>query len=1442
MNLHALQTHESRADAQELMAVAKNIITPQSNKPVMGIVQDTLLSSWMLTQEGVFLDKAEMCSIMMWVEGAELPSASTVDGRWTGRQCFSLLFPKDFMWKDWIVRGQLLNGPLGKKALGRSHGSIIHRLYNDYGPNRTCQFINECQRINHVWFSGQGFSIGIGDMRITTETAAKVQNACSDVDEKVKLLRREHGVEAEAKINRMLNQTRDSMGLIAKRAMTSQNSLGRMVQSGSKGSMVNVLQIQACVGQQNCSGQRMKATLGGRTLPMFKKGDDSVRSRGFVKHSYIDGLSPDEYWHHTVGGREGLIDTAVKTSTCGYIQRRLVKSMESIHVANDKTVRDSQQRVMQFLYGEDGFDGMCHEMMTCPFDEMPTPPYDPNWPELAQAWQKWQTFRKLGDKWAIVVPCARILRNYQDGGSTDSVTTRQILTPLLEAVKSNLMVHSYVIATMVHHTCSPPVFQTVTDILMKKWFKSIVAPGEMVGTIAAQSVGEPTMQMSASYDTEVIIDISGTVKRVQIGQLIDSIIDNTSRESQEMPVSHLKCIGVSPTEDVKWTNITHVSRHPANGTMLNVNTVHSRTLDMTASHSFLVRRNNRIVAMPGHELVIGDALPIVKNLPKHDTITRQPIELNAINGHFVGAVLAEGFCNKNTISFCGTDDNWCRTIGQQFADSIGLNVYIVRKAPSEHTLGSKEMTTVNIHSRELAAYFSQNFGNISHTKTMPGWVLSAPNLFVSALLQSYFDGDGNINCTLNNNQIRSHSVSKSLIEMVSLCLARFGIPCYINSQKYKTPAGVPGLIWEASIPAVFAKKFREHVGFSMEIKKERLDQMCNLTFKKGFQARIPGMSGVLSALRTHMTTTSTRKTINRINSRGIGITHKMLHTLFIKAQQNNIPENILKELEQAIQADVWWDPIQSINQYESDALVYDFTVNEQLQSFMLANGVFVHNTLNTFHQAGNSAKNVTLGMPRFEELINASSKMKTPVLTVISKDSTILRPESAWKLKTEIQRTTLRDILERHDFEVDEQVVQEYLLMPDNKRWNVAKKPNKILRCIVDRKKMVQRGLNIYKVVNKIRTLGISRHMVLAYSDNALGNITLLARPKKDATFYIHTKTLLDTTIKGSAKIPSVNVRTENSKFIIDTVGIDLYHIHGIASIIQERIQCNDIWAVRNTYGVEAARAQLLSEIHAIMSFDGSYVNIRHMMMMVDWMTWSGSINALNRHGVKKMMEGATPLKRATFEQPVEILHTAAVNNLYDELNGVSEQLLVGKEPRCGSHFNGTVTEKSYQEMWDNDDWKPDEPMEEEDLFDDWTGESQWDTHITYAKEEPAWQQPQQPAWQQSQQPQQPAWQQQQSKPESPAYSPTSPAYSPALQTSSPTSPAYSPTSPAYSPTSPAYSPTSPAYSPTSPAYSPTSPAYSPTSPAYSPTISKNTYESSTDESPCKRHKTNINT
>jgi DNA-directed RNA polymerase II subunit RPB1 len=193
MNLHVLQTHAARADALELMSVAKNIVSPQSNQPVMGIVQDSMLSAFMMTTDGVYLEKYEMCDICMWIAGAVLPPPTVTFPQelWTGRQCMSLLFPKDLQWERGetvIVDGQLISGQLCKKALGRSHGSIIHILFNDYGPDRTVQFINELQRINHIWFSTQGFSIGIGDMRIGDATAERVRQECANIDTEVEQL------------------------------------------------------------------------------------------------------------------------------------------------------------------------------------------------------------------------------------------------------------------------------------------------------------------------------------------------------------------------------------------------------------------------------------------------------------------------------------------------------------------------------------------------------------------------------------------------------------------------------------------------------------------------------------------------------------------------------------------------------------------------------------------------------------------------------------------------------------------------------------------------------------------------------------------------------------------------------------------------------------------------------------------------------------------------------------------------------------------------------------------------------------------------------------------------------------------------------------------------------------------------------------------------------
>lgn len=161
----------------------------------------------------------------------------------------------------------------------------------------------------------------------------------------------------EYRVNEKLNQAREEAGSLAFRDLSTCNKMANMVNAGSKGTNINISQIMGCVGQQNVEGKRIQFGFESRTLPHFAKHDYGPDSKGFVRNNYLSGLMPSEFFFHAMGGREGLIDTAVKTAETGYIQRRLIKALEDITVNYDMSVRNSDNQVIQFVYGEDGIAG-----------------------------------------------------------------------------------------------------------------------------------------------------------------------------------------------------------------------------------------------------------------------------------------------------------------------------------------------------------------------------------------------------------------------------------------------------------------------------------------------------------------------------------------------------------------------------------------------------------------------------------------------------------------------------------------------------------------------------------------------------------------------------------------------------------------------------------------------------------------------------------------------------------------------------------------------------------------------------------------------------------------------------------------------------------------------------------------------------------------------------
>jgi DNA-directed RNA polymerase II subunit RPB1 len=364
----------------------------------MGIVQDTLTAVRKLTKRDTFIEVADFMNLILfkiqWNGRLPIPAILKPRPLYTGKQLFELCLPEGVNCirnhsthpdsedngpyrhislgdtRVVIENGKIISGIVCKKTVGASSGSLIHVMFNEKGADVTKRFFSDCQRMVNQWLLVEGHSIGIGDTIADAATykniQAQIRKSKTDV---LEVIERAHNDELvctpgntirntfENHVNKILNDARDKTGGLAQKSLSEFNNFKQMVVAGSKGSKINISQVIAVVGQQNVSGQRIPFHFHHRSLPCFMKDDFSPESKGFVENSYLAGLTPTEFFFHAMGGREGLIDTAIKTASTGYIQRRLIKAMESAVVRYDATVRNSNNNIIQFRYGEDGLAG-----------------------------------------------------------------------------------------------------------------------------------------------------------------------------------------------------------------------------------------------------------------------------------------------------------------------------------------------------------------------------------------------------------------------------------------------------------------------------------------------------------------------------------------------------------------------------------------------------------------------------------------------------------------------------------------------------------------------------------------------------------------------------------------------------------------------------------------------------------------------------------------------------------------------------------------------------------------------------------------------------------------------------------------------------------------------------------------------------------------------------
>jgi DNA-directed RNA polymerase subunit A' len=379
MNMHALQNEEARAEARVLMRVQEQILSPRFGENIIGAIQDHISGTYLLTNENPRFNETQALDLLRATRIDELPEPSGHDDTdepfWTGRDIFSELLPSDLnlefsgtVGDDVIIEdGQLIEGTIAEDEVGEFGGKIVDTITKVYGTTRARIFINEVAALAMRSIMHFGFSIGIDDESIPQEAQNRIDeamdNAYNRVEELIETYQngdleslpgRTVDETLEMKIMQTLGKARDSAGDIAEDHFSDDNPAVVMAESGARGSMLNLTQMAGCVGQQAVRGERINRGYEDRTLSHYKPNDLSAEAHGFVEHSYTGGLDPREFFFHAMGGREGLVDTAVRTSKSGYLQRRLINALSELETQYDGTVRDTSDTIVQFEFGEDG--------------------------------------------------------------------------------------------------------------------------------------------------------------------------------------------------------------------------------------------------------------------------------------------------------------------------------------------------------------------------------------------------------------------------------------------------------------------------------------------------------------------------------------------------------------------------------------------------------------------------------------------------------------------------------------------------------------------------------------------------------------------------------------------------------------------------------------------------------------------------------------------------------------------------------------------------------------------------------------------------------------------------------------------------------------------------------------------------------------------------------
>jgi DNA-directed RNA polymerase beta' subunit len=1427
-----------------LAAIPYQVLTPVGPGPLIGIYQDSLLGSYRFTRPNVKLTPREAMNLLAMFPRVNVEKLLENKDHLTSFDVLTQILP-DMTLKtkkeDNVVEirnGKYVSGQLDKSILGASTKGLIHRIYNDYGPFAATDFIDDLQQVVTEYMKTSSFSVGISDLiankvtqekivQIITEKKMEVQ---SELD-KLHLgifkndTSNSNMVQFETTVNNILNKATELSGKEGRKSLSKDNRFLMIVESGSKGTLVNISQMISCLGQTNVDGKRISYGFEDRTLPHFKKFDDSPGARGFIENSYISGLTAPELFFHAMGGRIGLIDTAVKTSSTGYIQRRLIKGLEDLKVEYDLTVRNNRGKIVQFAYGDDGIDSTRVEAQGVPLVGMSVEDvymhYDiagiseESTKEMTAVYtkgtatrikkQKRETVEKVNkyiermleqrdalvkgvfrhkDDTMVKVPVSfqHIITNLQGQLGLNSSSSTDV-TPLeafdmieqtFEKLKKltfapptklfEILYYFYLTPRdlLVHKRFHRKGLELLLDTVFMKYKQSIVHPGEMVGVVAGQSIGEPTTQLtlnSVTYETEIVVRNSkNQIKKVQIGDFVTEHMKKSKRleymEDKDTTYAELcpeeEYYEVpSATEDGRtvWTRIEAVTQHPVinedgTDTMIKITTEGCREVIVTKAKSVLQLVDGKILPFAGGDLRVGDYMSVsIKPLDfdenyyldlrrflspkeylygseyhkaktfmnehhwwsKHAgkefvvphsrsdlfvTLTKADkcfnescVYMKLVNmcdycvpaeipldydfGYLVGAYCAEGCMTKHQISISNNDLEYFRPI-QRICEKWNLTTKIYCVTDKNHQGWTSQ--DIRIYNTILCRILEVLCGKLSHNKFVSDRIVFSNRECMLGFLDAYIGGDGCISKVTGSeriNDITISSVSHRMLTDVSLILRNLGIFSKMNKPK----------------------KQETNNRRSRDIK-----QLYNIRISNQQAHKLGAMLHLaIKSKQDRIHTLLTQSYQYEYNKAYLTIPNKINGEIVFQPRENKIPDLIFDKI-------VKIEEVPNTTKY-----AYDLTVAET-RNFDCVNGL---NLVDTFHLAGVASKsNVTRGVPRIEEILRLTDNPKKPAMTIHLKSVDEADKDRATVYANMLEHTVLRDVvksvqicfdpLERSTFiESDKNWMETFYAFEDMmKECNEdedesAARSKWVVRMELDAEALLERNITMDDVHFAIKN--VHSDIQCIYSD--YNDEELVFRMRTNADMFKKKKGALQSldqsdeiyllrnfqdgllnniVLRGVQGIENVlprklqnMVAKEDGKYVkkdtwvLDTTGTNMLDVLGTDFIDFQRTYSNDIGEVFDVLGIEAARQIIFNEFSEVMEFSDVNINYHHLSLLCDRMTVTKDMVAIFRSGLHN--DNIGPIAKATFEVHTEILLQAARHADFDEMRGVSANVMCGQ-------------------------------------------------------------------------------------------------------------------------------------------------------------------------------------